>query len=862
MRAEREHGGGQDRPWFEDPDALLVEVKRTPRHWGELPEIPGYDRLVELRRGGQGVVYRARQCSTDRAVAVKVLLDGAHASESARSRFQREVELVARLRHPHIVRVYDSGLTADGCLYYVMEYVEGAPLDASECASATDLSAQLRLFVKICDAVRHAHRHGVLHRDLKPGNILVDGAGDPHILDFGLAKLAEQPPGAGDGQDGELSRTGQFLGSLAYASPEQFDLSPDRLDLRADVYSLGVILYQLVTGRLPHPPSSSLRRTIQAIASEAPAHPRVVRSSVPEDVETIVLRSLAKEPDRRYQSVDALLRDVQHFLDGEPIDAKRDRTLYVLRKTLRRHRSVATLLALVLLLVTGFAASMAVLYPRSVRAEREARENLEAAVHEAARADAVRSFLTEMLSSSDPFVSGGETLTLRQVLDAAALRVRGSLREHPPVAAEVRGVIGRAYYHLGRLDEAEEHVRAALALIEGTPDAGAALEAQLRVDLAIVDLDRRRLAEAEAGLERALELCAVDAPEGDARAADCLQLLAQLRQAQFRLDEADALYARALAAYELDPEPDTTAVVVCLVQWAGLLVSRGEVERALEQLERARGLVSSDPEAHAHLWSAVLSNLGLARFNSGDLAGAEAALEEALESQVEVYGREHPRTPEILTQLGHVRREQGRHAESEVLYRRALELHTQLYGRESAGGASGLWNTGQALWLQGDSEGAVQAFEEALAIRRRVFDPDHHWVSASVVRLGMLLSEAERWEEALPYLEEAAAHRAESLGAEHSLSARARALLGECLARLGRDAEGEAALLGALEVLEAAPDATPAHREHALRALVALYDARGDTERARAYEVRCTDVPADHETVTDPSRAERISESP
>lgn len=814
--------------WFQDQDSLLKELKNTPQHWGEVPKISGYDRLVEIRRGGQGVVYQARQQSTNRMVAVKVLLEGALASEANRLRFQREIEMTARLRHPHIVPIYDSGLTQGGNNYYAMEYVEGAPLDDPTLLADKDLNWTLKLFIKICDAIRHAHQHGIIHRDIKPNNILVDQKGDPHVLDFGLAKVVETPD--------SMSVSGQFLGSLAWASPEQFDQSPDSVDLRTDVYSLGVILYQFLTGRLPHPISESLRHTINAIVSKEPKPPREIRPNIPDDVETVALRSLAKAPDRRYQSVGELMGDVEHFLNGEPIDAKRDRFLYVLRKTMGRHKTVTSLGTLVLLLVLGFAITMAVLYPRTLRAEREAKKNLTKAQAQALRAEAVRNFLTRMLASSDPLVSQGRQITLREKLDTAARWIGGSFEEHPLVEAEIRSVIGKAYYGLGQLDQAEEHDQAALILLENSPDATPLMIIRPLINLGIIDLDRQRFKAAQIKLDRALELCAEHLGKDHITYGDCLQTLAQLKQAEFKFREADALYAAALAVYHKVKEPVIQRQVACLVQWSGLLISIRRLDQAIEKLNQAMEIINKDPQKHSPLLGSILFYQGLARFNMNDMEAAETALTQAMESHLKAYGENHQRYAEILTQLGHVRRELRRHDEAEALYRKALAVFINVTGQESAGAASSLWNIAQSLWFQNKFDGAEENFKRALTIRRALYGPEHHYLSASLSRLGMIYTEAGQWEKALPYLKEAASIQMKNLGKSHHLSARASALYGACLVRLERFQESEPILLQAFEVFQKGPNTNQAYRDHLIQALIDLYTEWNKPEKALVYK--------------------------
>lgn len=373
--------------WYRDHDLLLREVKRSGWRTKTAPKIPGYEDLHELRRGGQGVVYSAIQRSTRRKVAIKVLLAGAWACERHRARFEREIDLIADLQHPNIVRLYDRGLTESGHPYYVMEFIDGAgldeliagsggdtatefdqPLDVRTSTSQTaarppasqtttlpgrSIRAALELFAKVCEAVGYAHQRGMIHRDIKPSNIRIDTDGEPHVLDFGLAKSVVSV--TDDSASVVMSQTGEFMGSLPWASPEQTDGVPARIDVRTDVYSLGVTLFQMLTGRFPYAVAGSFRQVLDNIKQLEPRRPRSLRVDLDDEVETIVLKCLAKEPDQRYLDAGELARDIRRYLAGEPIEAKRTSTTYRLRKRLRRHRATA-LLSAVLVLVVGISA--------------------------------------------------------------------------------------------------------------------------------------------------------------------------------------------------------------------------------------------------------------------------------------------------------------------------------------------------------------------------------------------------------------------------------------------------------------------------------------------------------------------------
>ncbi len=309
-------------------DTVLSPVQPGP---AQLPALglPGYEFIREIHRGGQGVVYLALQRSTHRRVAIKIMKEGPFAGPEDRSRFDREVRILAHLKHPSIVAIHDSG-SAAGCDYFVMDFVEGQPLDDYLKSHPLSIPDLVELFRRICEAVQSAHELGVVHRDLKPGNIRIDTSGVPYILDFGLAKM----PGSAF-EASQMTQTGLFIGSLPWASPEQAEGHVSRIDSRTDVYSLGVIFYTALAGHPPYSVSGSVSDAIHQIVNAAPARPSIFHREIESDLETIVLKCLQKEPHRRYANAGEIAYDLAAYQSGQPISAKRDSTVYVIRKKTR-----------------------------------------------------------------------------------------------------------------------------------------------------------------------------------------------------------------------------------------------------------------------------------------------------------------------------------------------------------------------------------------------------------------------------------------------------------------------------------------------------------------------------------------------
>ncbi len=382
------------------------------------PKIEGYQILESLGRGGMGTVWHAVQLGTRRKVALKLMSAAIFTSEQARIRFDREVELTARLAHPNIAQVFDSGVDR-GIYFYAMERIDGVPFDLYVETHKLPQRDILQMMLIVCRAIRHAHQRGVIHRDLKPQNILIDADGQPHVVDFGLAQTIVREPGRHDAPveprtDGEASIDTDVAGTPAFMSPEQAAGGFDRLDIRADVYSLGVILYRLLLNRPPHDLSGSAAEILKRVANDNVLPPRSVDPCIDHDLEVLLLRALARDPDDRYASAGELARDLKNYLDGDALLARPHTFFYVLRKQLAKHiwPVSATAAALLLLIGMGIYSYVSVSAAgKLAEAQRQQAENLIRFDNSLARQASVQDMLG-MIVISTMIRSGADAGTL------------------------------------------------------------------------------------------------------------------------------------------------------------------------------------------------------------------------------------------------------------------------------------------------------------------------------------------------------------------------------------------------------------------------------------------------------------------
>lgn len=664
------------------------------------PSIPGYLIERELHRGGQGIVFLATRESTGRQVAVKVLREGPFAGEAERIRFEREVNILAGLQHRNIIGIMDRGEAA-GSHFLVMDYINGRPLDRF--ARERDLSTRdrLLLFAEVCEAVSDAHLRGVIHRDLKPGNILVTDSGEPRILDFGLAKQAGTPS-----VEATATQTGQILGSLPWVSPEQVRGHHAEVDIRSDVYSLGVILYQLLTDRFPYSTVGDLEQVLTAIRSAQPIRPSTLSDDLDDDLDTITLKCLAKERERRYQSVSELVRDIRYYLAGEAIDARRDSTWYLAKIMLRRHRVPVAIAAGFVFLMTISSVAMAVLYRAKAAEQVRTIDAQKKAEKAAAKADAVTDFLSSMLGSADPGREGHDVKVI-EVMKRASEDAGAKFADQPDVQLAVRFALGEAYYGLGMYDEAEKEFEQGYSALKsrgGDEESDEVLK--LLANLSAMYWVQGKLSEAEPLARRVVEVRLRKFGEQHADSIDPLTNLAAILNARGKPEEGVEWNRRALAAAEAVLGPEHEQTYLC----------RNNLAFSFDKADR--------------------------------LAEAEPLYRKCLEHLRSKERGDSPDALVVCQSLAGLLRRMNRLDEAETLIRHVYDVRKRILPPIHAARGDAAQMLGRILFSRNDFAGAVDRMREALAIHEKALPPNSWRTSVTRTDLGRSLSRVGQFTEA------------------------------------------------------------------------------------------------------------------
>jgi eukaryotic-like serine/threonine-protein kinase len=824
LLASYEKGGftGYDRGGFTGTPVFLegvrlLEESATRSLVGR--NIGPYKILREIGRGGMGTVYLASRADKafQKEVAIKLIKRGLDTDDVIR-RFQSERQILASLDHPNISRLLDGGTTDDGLPYFVMEYIQGEPIDKYCDAHKLNVTERLKLFQGVCAAVGYAHQNLVVHRDIKAGNILVTAEGVPRLLDFGIAKLLAGGIGAID-----LTTTLARLMTPEFASPEQVRGEP--VTTASDVYSLGVLLYTLLTGHRPyHLASKTAEEVARIVCEEEPQKPSAAiddveeagtgsavtpqavserREGTPEklrrrlrgDLDNIVLMALHKEPQRRYSSAEQLSTDITRHLGTLPVIARPDTAGYRAAKFVARHK--AGVAAAALLIVTLSAGIAATAWQARVAAAQGKRARVEAA-----KAQRINAFLQDMLSFSSPAYGSSNPrkdsdAKVSEVVEQAAKRAQTELSDQPEVLAEMQRTIGEVYYAQGRYDQAEPILRAALEKyiqLYGS-DSGQTVEAS--VALADVLARKGNAAEAEALCRRDIEIERKETQRGHL---------------------------------------DVRTMAITLADYGGLLDQRGDKEAEgylREGLQYASKLTGKDRVIVAMLYN----DLGDVAYRRGDLNESERMGRAAIDEYRRLPEGKYVEMGATLSNLGAVLIREGKYAEAEPFVREGLELRRKLLGTAHPDTAMSLFRLSDLLYKQGDYTGAERAARESVEVFNRAFSAPKNnvYLANPLMELGLILDKTGRPQSGETYLREALEIRTRLLPSGNQLIGTTEGALGECLIRLKRYGEAEPLLLDSYKILKSTARERDARTIEAVQRLITLYQSWGKAQKAADY---------------------------
>ncbi len=687
-----------------------------------LRSIGQYRILRLLGEGGMGAVYEAEQAHPRRIVALKVIR-AAWAGPDLVHRFEQESQALGRLHHPGIAQIYEAGSADTGLVqqpYFAMELIHGQPLTQYADDHRLNTNERLMLMIQVCEAVTHAHQRGIIHRDLKPGNILVDENGQPKILDFGLALMTDS-----DAQATRRTDLGQVLGTLAYMSPEQVLGDPLALDTRSDVYSLGVILYELLAGKGPYTISRQLHEAVQTIRDSNPTRLGAVSRTYRGDIETIVSKALEKDKTRRYGSAAALANDIRRYLNEEPIVARPASTRYRVRKFARRHRVlVIAVSAVFLALLVGVVVS-------TWQATRAHRAELRAQT-EADSAKAVVEFLQNDLlaeasanKQAGPNLKPDPDLKVRTAVERAAAKVGGKFERQPEVEAAIRETLGETYMDLGLYSEARKQLERALALRRRTRGLDDTKTIESMFQLGRAAIFQADYGAAEPLLNNALTISRRLLGPEDPQTLKCINALAAIYREQGKYPQAEALNTTLIEIRRrtLGPEhPDTLATMNNLAITYSL---EGKATKA-EELDRVvvagrqRALGPEHPDTLTSM-----NNLALDYQDEGRYAETEEQLRQVAEIQKRVLGPDHPDTLRTVNNLAVILLLQGKYGEAEKMFSECLERKRRVLGPEHLDTLMTLSNLAVTYTNEGKFLEAEALNRQVLAMHRRLVGPEH-----------------------------------------------------------------------------------------------------------------------------------------
>ncbi|MGB2901387.1 MAG: serine/threonine-protein kinase [Candidatus Acidiferrum sp.] len=819
-----EKGSFTETPAFAEGIKLLEENEER-SHTGQ--NIGPYRVIRKIGQGGMGAVYLAARADEafQKKVAIKLIKRGQD-SEDVIQRFRSERQILASLDHPNITRLLDGGTTEDGLPYFVMEYIQGQPIDTYCDSHKLGITERLRLFQDVCAAVHYAHQHLVIHRDLKSGNILVTAEGVPRLLDFGIAKLLGSEPSVAD----PTVTIARRMTPLS-ASPEQ--VRGRNITTACDVYSLGVLLYKLLTGHSPYRLAGRSPEEVEcAICEEVPEKPSIVigrpeefqtddgitprsvsetREGTPDklrrglrgDLDNIVLMALRKEPQRRYASAEQLSQDINRHLGKLPVIARPDTAGYRAARFVARHKAgVAAAALLVVSLAAGIAAT-------AWQAKVAVAEGQRARV-ESAKAQRINAFLQDMLSFSSPAYNSSNPrkdpdAKVSEVVEQAAKRAESELADQPEVLAEMQRTIGTVYYAQGRYDQAEQILRAArekYIRLYGRDSHETVLVSNV---LANVLLRKGSTAEAEALFRNDIDIERKEARRGHL---------------------------------------DVRTMAYVLGDYGSMLDQRGDKATAgylREALQYASKLIGKD-----RAYVAMIDNdLGDVAYRSGDLNEAERLDRAAIDEYRKLPEGTYVEMAATLSNLGAVLIKKGSYSQAEPFVREGLELRRKMLGNAHPDTAMSLFRLSDLLYKKGDYQNAESAARESVQVFSRALSmpKDNPYFANPLMELGLILNKTGRSREAEAYLREALEIRTRLLPAGNQLIGASEGALGECLTTQKRYTEAEPLLRRSYATMKGVQGEHGPLTLEAVRRLAALYQAWGKPEEAARYQAGVKQLP-------------------